>query len=131
MTLPGTVQTAASRGAPELSFSVEGAEALRFAAGPTIEFLVRVAAPAGVSIRSLSLNVQIRVAATRRAYDPATRRRLFEVFGRPEQWARSVRSVVWTQTTLVVPAFDESVEVKLPVPCTYDLEVAAARYLHA
>jgi len=30
-----------------------------------------------------------------------------------------------------VPAFEESVEIDLPVPCTYDFEVAAVKYLDA
>lgn len=38
---------------------------------------------------------------------------------------------MWTQTTLIVPAFEGVTEVELPVPCTYDFEVAAAKYLHA
>jgi hypothetical protein len=31
----------------------------------------------------------------------------------------------------MVPGFTGSCEVELPVPCTYDFEVAASKYLHA
>jgi hypothetical protein len=31
----------------------------------------------------------------------------------------------------MVPSFRQSTELDLPLPCTYDLEVAAAKYFHA
>jgi hypothetical protein len=33
--------------------------------------------------------------------------------------------------SLMVPSFTGSCELDLPVPCTYDFEVAASKYLHA
>jgi hypothetical protein len=33
--------------------------------------------------------------------------------------------------SLMVPSFTGSTEIDLPVPCTYDFEVAASKYLHA
>jgi len=44
---------------------------------------------------------------------------------------RALKSVTWAQVSTVVPAFDREVDVDLPIPCTYDFEVAAAKYLHA
>jgi hypothetical protein len=38
---------------------------------------------------------------------------------------------LWTRTTLVVPSFTNATVVDLHVPCSYDLEVAASRYLDA
>ena len=42
-----------------------------------------------------------------------------------------MRALLWTQATVVVPAFEKSIEVDLPVPCTYDFEVTAAKYLQS
>ncbi len=42
-----------------------------------------------------------------------------------------MRSLLWTHTTLQVPPFSESTVVDMPVACTYDFEVVAAKYLHA
>ncbi len=116
---------------PDLAFAVEGVEAVRFAAVPTLGFRLRVASAGGEPIRSLALTVQVRIAATRRSYDEESQARLLELFGQPAQWGQTLRSLLWTQTTLLVPAFTGSTLVELPVPCTYDFEVAATKYLHA
>jgi len=39
--------------------------------------------------------------------------------------------VTWAQVSTVVPRSTAEVDVDLPIPCTYDFEVAAAKYLHA
>jgi hypothetical protein len=122
--------TTAEIAAPEVSFRIEGVEAARHAAVPTLCFRVRVDA-AGREVRSLALNVQIRIAAARKAYDQGERERLFELFGAPADWGRTLRSLRWTTGSLTVPAFAGETEVELPVPCTYDFDVAASKYLHA
>ena len=67
----------------------------------------------------------------RRAYDDATRERLAGLFGPPERWAMTTRSLVWSQLDVVVPAFVGSTTVAVPIACNFDLEVAAAKYLHS
>jgi Family of unknown function (DUF6084) len=115
--------------APELRFSIEDAGVLDYAAVPTLRFGVRIESSG--AIRSLALNVQVRIAATRRRYGDAEEERLVELFGLPEQWARSLRSLHWQNVALQVPAFEHSTVVELPLTCTYDLEVVASQYLHA
>ena len=122
-------ETALARGAPALTFAVESAEAVRFAAAPTISFSLRVGADAAV--RSLMLSAQIRIAAPARGYDPETAERLTDLFGDPADWGRTLRSLLWANTTLLVPPFTGETTVELPVACTYDFEVASAKYLHA
>jgi hypothetical protein len=119
----------ASSEAPELSFAIEDAGPLEHAAGPTLRFALRIASPG--PIRAVSLNVEIRIAATRRRYDEAAQRRLVELFGRPEDWARNLHSLHWATTSLTVGPFAEATEVELLVPCSYDLQVAGAKYLDA
>jgi Family of unknown function (DUF6084) len=119
----------ATGAAPELAFSVEDGGVLDHAAVPTLRFALRVDTTADV--RSLSLNVQLRIAATQRAYSDTEEEGLRELFGAPEQWGRSLRSVHWTNVAVHVPAFSGSTVVELPVTCTYDLEVAATKYLNA
>jgi len=82
-------------------------------------------------VRSILLDTQIRIAARRRRYDAAATDRLFELFGPREDWATNLNSLLWTRTTTVVPAFAGATTIDLDVPCTYDLEVAASRYLDA
>jgi hypothetical protein len=114
---------------PRLAFAVEGAEAVAFAAAPTISFDLRLESDRPV--RSVTLNVQLRIVPTARGYDPGEEARLVELFGTPERWGETLRGFLWTQATLVVPPFAGSTVAQLPVACTYDLEVAAAKYLQA
>ena len=57
--------------------------------------------------------------------------RLYELFGPTPQWGESLRPFLWTHVGATVPGFTGATEFDLPVPCTYDFEVAAAKYLHA
>jgi Family of unknown function (DUF6084) len=115
---------------PALDFAVEGARCVTHAAAPTIGFDVRVSAPPGVRVQSVVLDVQVQIAARRRRYGAGSHERLGELFGPPSSWSTTLRTLLWTRTTLVVPAFAGATRVLLPVTCTYDLEVSSARYLH-
>jgi hypothetical protein len=77
------------------------------------------------------LHTQIQIAAGRRAYDASSQERLFEIFGAPEGWGNTLRTLPWTSHTQAVPAFTGSTLVEIPVPCTYDFEVVATRYFRA
>lgn len=116
---------------PKLRFAVQGADSLAYAAVPTLSFEVRIDAPGGQPVRSVLLDVQIQIAARARGYEPAAQARLLELFGPVKDWGGSLRTLPWLRTTAVVPAFTDSTVLSLPVPCTYDLEVTAARYLAA
>jgi len=124
-------RTAAWGAIPELRFDVPSATALEYAATPTLKFALRIEALSGQPIRSILLDVQIQIAARQRGYEPAVQERLLELFGLPERWGTTLRTLPWLRTTVVVPAFSEATVVDLLVPCTYDLEVTAARYLAA
>src|SRR6185295_5837636 len=69
--------------------------------------------------------------ARRRAYGADERERLYELFGDETQFDRALRPITWVQTAVVVPTFDREIECDVAVPCTYDLEVGTAKYLHA
>jgi hypothetical protein len=115
--------------APELAFAVEGAEPIAHAAVPTLRFSLRV--ESDLPVRSVLLDVQVQIAARRRPYDEAAHERLFELFGPTENWGTSLRTLLWTRTTLVVPPFSAAAVVDLDIPCSYDLEVLASRYFDA
>jgi hypothetical protein len=116
---------------PNLDFRVEGAEVQEFAAVPNLLFKLRVENLEEEPIRSVALNTQIRIAATQRHYDAVEQERLLELFGEPSRWKDTLRSLLWTHTVLQVPAFSGSTVADMPVPCTYDLEVVAAKYFYA
>ncbi len=116
---------------PDLNFQVESAEPLPFAAAPLLVFKLRVTnTDRDEPIQTVVLRCQIQIEATRRPYSAQDKERLFELFGKPELWSRSLRTMLWTHTSVIVPPFTESSVIDLPVPCTYDFNVAAAKYFY-
>jgi len=130
VTATGSAATAAAE-IPALAFAVRDAEPEPTAIVPTLAFRLAIATESAREIRSLSLNVQVRIATTRRGYDAPTQARLLDLFGEPARWGATLRSLLWTQATLVVPPFRGETVATLRVPCTYDFEIVAAKYLDA
>ena len=116
---------------PDLDFRVEGAEVLEYAAVPSLQFKLRIENLQEEPIRTVSLNTQVRIAARQRHYEAVEQERLKELFGDPHRWRETLRSLLWTHTVLQVPRFSGSTVVDMPVTCTYDLEVVAAKYFYA
>lgn len=116
----------------DLNFEVNGAEVLSFAAQPTLVFNLCITnAGAPTTIHSVVLRSQIRLAVTKRRYSPEAQERLLEVFGEPQRWGQTLRDLLWTHTSTVVPRFTESITADLHVPCTYDFEVVGTKYFEA
>ncbi len=114
---------------PELGFQVEEAGAVPFAAAPSLAFKLRITnQPASESIHTIALRCQIQLDVTRRRYTPEEQKRMLDLFGEPERWSQTLRSLLWTHVNVVVPGFKESTVVELPVPCTFDFNVAATKY---
>ena len=114
---------------PDLSFQVEGAEAVALAASPLLAFKLRVAdKDAGASVYSVSLQCQIRFEVTRRHYNASEQERLLDLFGEPARWGQTLRPMLWTHSSVTVPSFTGSTVVDLPVPCTFDFNIAATKY---
>jgi hypothetical protein len=125
------IETPASAAPPHLRFSARGIEAVHAAAIPTLRVRLAIETADERPIRGVALNVRVLIAAERRRYDPAESERLGELFGSIDQWPRSLGSVAWTQTALNVPPFARETLVDVPLPCSYDFDVAAAKYLAA
>jgi hypothetical protein len=104
---------------------------LRHAASPALLLDLQVSEPSGRQIYMIALRIQLMLEPARRAYDERTRERLLELFGAPERWAVTTRSLVLAQLDVLVPEFTGSVTIPVPLPCTCDLELAATKYLHA
>lgn len=116
---------------PDLNFKVEKAEAQRFAVAPTLMFKLRLTnAAAGEVIHSVALRCQIQIDVTRRPYDAEEEKQLADLFGERARWTQTLRSLLWTHASVVAPAFEDTIVVDLPVPCTFDFNVAATKYFH-
>jgi Family of unknown function (DUF6084) len=114
-----------------LSFEVLDASAERFAVQPTIGLRLRVTADSDEAVHAVALQCQIRIEPQRRRYEPGEQERLVELFGEPARWGETLRPFLWTNVATTIGGFTGSTEVDLLVPCTYDMEVAGSKYLHA
>jgi hypothetical protein len=114
---------------PDLTITLEGAEAVPFAAAPTLAFKLRVtnADPAEV-IHTVVLRCQIQIEVTRRRYTALEQMRLRDLFGEPERWGQTLRNLLWTNTSTVIPPFTGTADIDLQVPCTFDFSVATTKY---
>jgi hypothetical protein len=115
----------------DLAFACTQAAAERYAATPTLTFRLAITERTGAAIHAIALRCQIRVEPYRRQYSAAEARRLNDLFGDTSRWAETVKPIQLATVPAMVPGFTSRTELDLPVPCTYDLEVASARYLQA
>lgn len=116
---------------PVPEFAVISASHLPFAAAPTMMFGATVTEADGLEIQSIALSVQVMIDPARRGYDESSRRRLAELFGPPATWTPSTQGLSWAKVAAAVPRFQGQASFALELPCTYDLEVAAAKYFYA
>jgi hypothetical protein len=117
---------------PELHFQIEAAEAVPHAAAPLIALKLRITnLPASEEIHTLTLRCQVQIEPAKRRYVPQEQEKLLDLFGTPERWSRTVRPLLWMNTTVAVPGFTDNVLVDLQLPCTFDFNVAATKYFHA
>jgi len=114
---------------PDLTFQVYEAEAEPYAAAPLLVFKLGVAnADPDEPIHTVALRCQIQIEATRRRYSAEEQERLHDLFGEPERWSQTLRTMLWTHTSVIITQFTGSAVVDLPVPCTFDFNVAATKY---
>ena len=116
---------------PAPEFSVVSAEAVKHAAAPTLKFALQAVDLSGRDVYMVALIVQIHLDPVRRDYDDETRARLIELFGEPGRWAATTHSFQWAQVDVVVPAFAGTTAFEVPLACTFDLELAASKYLYS
>lgn len=114
---------------PDLNFKIEEASVVQFAIAPTLAFKLRITnAIAGETVHTVALRCQIKIEVTRRRYTPEEQARMRDLFGEPERWSQTLRSLLWTHASVVVPSFQDSTVADLPIPCTFDFNVAVTKY---
>jgi hypothetical protein len=114
---------------PDLSFRIEEATVVPFAAAPTLAFKLRIDnAIADEMIHTIALRCQVQIEVTRRRYSVEEQGRMRDLFGEPDRWSQTLRSLLWTHANVVVPSFHGSTLADLPIPCTFDFNVAATKY---
>lgn len=115
---------------PDLSFQIEAAEATPNAAMPQLTFTLRIANSEPEPIHSIALRAQVQIEPVRRRYTAVEQEHLKELFGEPERWSKSVHPLLWTNANVPVSGFTGSTVVDVPVPCTFDFNVAITKYIY-
>jgi len=118
-------------GTTEVTFAVLEVAPEAFAVAPMLTARVGIAAMGESPIHAIALRCQVRIDPGRRAYTDADANGLADLFGPRDRWATTQHTFLWQHATAMVPGFTGATQVDLPLECTYDFEVAAAKYLHA
>lgn len=113
---------------PEITCSVESIGAVPHSVVPSLSFRIEVASRGREPIAGIDLRCQVVVEAPRRAYSGIERDRIVELFGAE---GSSLQALLWTHASVNVPAFDDTRYVELEVPCTFDFNIAIAKYFRA
>ncbi|MFJ2477265.1 DUF6084 family protein [Streptomyces sp. NPDC087659] len=115
----------------EFTFHCTDVRADPYAVGPTLVFRLRITATPGTRVHALALRCQLRIEPARRGYADPEAEGLKDLFGERSRWGSSMNPVQFAQVSHMVPGFTGETETELPVPCTYDMDVAATRYARA
>jgi Family of unknown function (DUF6084) len=113
--------------APHPSFAVRGTRVSRLAAAPTLIFDLGVSEPSARQVFTIALAIE----PAQRRYDEETRERLTELLGDPARVGAPTRTMPWAQVDVLVQPFVGATTVAVPVPCGYDLEIAANNYFRS
>lgn len=119
-------------GAPfDVDFTCLGVEADRFAAGPTVVFRMRVEEHSGVRVHALALRCQVRIEPLRRHYSAEEGAAVVDLFGDRSRWGQTMKPLQLAFLAETLPGFTGQRDFELRMPCSYDVEVAAHKYLAA
>ncbi len=115
----------------DVTFSVLDVLPEPYAVTPRLAARVAVVADDDEPVHAIALRCQVRIEPLRRPYGDDEASGLTDLFGPRERWANTQRTFLWQHATAMIQGFSGSTEVSLPLECTYDFEVTAAKYLHA
>ncbi len=114
-----------------LAFAVESARVEPYAVVPGVVLRLRITESSGVPVQAIALRAQVQIEPRRRRYDSDEERGIVELFGEPQRFGDTLRSVVWAHVSVMVLAFTGETHVDVPLPCSYDFDIAAHKYLSA
>ena len=117
--------------ATEVTFAVLEVAPEPYAVTPILTARIGVAVVGDDPVHAMALRAQVRIDPVRRGYSDAEAAGLRDLFGARDRWSTTQHTFLWQHTSAMLPGFTRSTQVDLPLDCTYDFEVVAAKYLHA
>jgi hypothetical protein len=115
----------------DVDFTCTGVAADRYAAGPTVVLRMHAEERTGVRVHALALRCQVRVEPLRRRYDDREAARVVDLFGERPRWGRTMQALQLGFVAQVLPGFTGGCDFDLPLPVSYDVDVAAHKLLAA
>ena len=117
---------------PDLDFRIVGVEPATRGLVPLLLFELEASnTPAEEAIQSATLQMQIQFQCPQRAYSGSEKEKLVELFGTPDRWGQTLRNRLWTHASATLGSFTGTTTAQVAVPCTFDLNVSAAKYFYA
>lgn len=116
---------------PDLTITVANADAVPYGATPSIAFVLNLKnADPHETLHTVVLRCQIQIEVARRKYSGPDQEKLRDLFGEPERWGQTLRPLLWTHASVVVPQFTGNTTTSMQVPCTFDFNIAATKYFN-
>lgn len=116
---------------PDLSFEIVSAAPAKEMITPALVFDLRITnAVAEQPIHAVLLRCQIQIEVARRRYNSVEQTQLRDLFDEPGRWGDTLRPLTWVNTSVNIPGFSRSTVYSVVVPCTFDFNVATAKYFH-
>ncbi len=117
---------------PDLDFTINGVEQAAYGLTPLLHFKLGITnTPPEETIQSVILQAQIQIEAPQRSYSESEKPKLIDLFGTPDTWGTTLRAKLWTLSNTTVRTFAGNTEAILPVPCSFDLNVAGTKFFYA
>ena len=115
----------------DLAISVANVEIERYAVAPALLFNLHIVNQTPTTkIGNVLLHCQLRIDPTQRRYADGEHERLTELFGAKHRWGESLHTMLWAHVGVQVPSFGNETTIAMPVPCSFDFNVATTKYFH-
>lgn len=115
----------------EVTFAVVDVFPEPYAVAPVLTARIGIAAAGDEPVHAIALRAQIRIEPLRRGYTEDEAAALLDLFGTRDRWGTTQHTFLWQHSGVMVPGFSGTTQVDLPLECTYDFEVTAAKFCHA
>ncbi len=114
-----------------LAFSILGARPEPYAVAPSLTLELQVTESSGVRVDAIALRAQVSIEPQRRRYANGEADKVSDLFGPQQRFGDTLRTMLWANVATTVLGFSGETKADLTLPCSYDFEVAAHKYLAA
>jgi hypothetical protein len=115
----------------DVTFAVLDVAPEPYAVTPVLAARIGIAAIGNEPVHAIALRAQVRIEPLRRGYTDEEAAGLLDLFGTRDRWSTTQHTFLWQHSGAMVPGFSGATQVDLPLACTYDFEVTAAKFFHA